>query len=547
MKRWIILCIIIFAAFVRVYNLSTVPPAPSLDEVSLGYNAYSILKTGQDEYGARLPVLLRAYDDFRPALYVYLVVPFVWALGLTPIAVRLPSVLLSLGSVYLLYLLVLELCRKQPGQNAKALALIAAALLALSPWHVYLSRLGHEVNFGFFLTLAFLWTFVAFVANPKKGWRLVVAAVAFGLSFWSYQSQKLIMPLLGLVFTGLYWKVWQTHLKTVCVAGVFALLLAAPAIAATFTGGGLLRLQGSSAFTGDHAYYRESVVKYAKAIEQQHVLGQLYYSRKFTHMRVFGANYLSHFAPGWLFTGDARESHKIPFTGLMYGIKALFLAIGAWLVVKGRIQKSTAGIILAVLLISPLPAAITTQAPHAMRAYTMLIALTILVSLGVAYFYEWLKKKAHTYARAILTVFIIFALWAVGMAGWNYFMIFPKTQSDSFQYALHLAILYVVANEGAYEQIVFSNEGNAYQSYMFFLFHTRRDPQLYLQEGGTGSGGYAESHTIGTSVFRPFNSEEQLMPDTLYVVDSSQVPPSANVLATFTNLDGVSGITAFTL
>lgn len=547
MKRWIIIGILLIAALVRVYNLSTVPPAPSLDEVSLGYNALSILKTGQDEYGVHLPVLLRAYDDFRPALYVYLVVPFVWALGLSPVAVRLPSVLLSLGSVYLLYLLVLELFRKQPGQQAKTLALIAALLLALSPWHVYLSRLGHEVNLGFFLTLAFVWAFAAFVANPKKGWRLVAAACAFGLSFWSYQSQKLIMPILGVVLAGMYWKVLQTHLKTVCIAGVVALFIAAPAVAATFTGGGLLRLQGSSAFTGDHEYYRESVEKYADAIEKQQVLGKLYYSRKFTHMRVFGANYLSHFAPGWLFTGDARESHKIPFTGLLYGVEALFLAIGVWLVVKGRIQKATAGIILTAFLVSPLPAAITTQAPHAMRAYTMLIALTILVSLGVAYFYDWLKKKARTYFHAIALVFILCALWAVGMAGWNYFTLFPKTQSDSFQYALSQAIPYVVANDGAYERIVFSNEGNAYQSYMFFLFHTRRDPQLYLEEGGTGSGGYAESHMIGTYVFRPFDPEEQLIPNTLYVVDSSQVPPSAHVLTTFTNLDGGSGMTAFTL
>ncbi len=547
MKRWIIIGILLIAAFVRVYNLSTVPPAPSLDEVSLGYNALSILKTGQDEYGVRLPVLLRAYDDFRPALYVYLVVPFVWALGLTPAAVRLPSVLLSLGSLYLLYLFVLELFRKQPGQHAKTLALIAASFLALSPWHVYLSRLGHEVNLGFFLTLAFLWAFAAFVADPKRRWYLIVAACAFGLSFWSYQSQKLIMPLLGLVFTGLYWRVLRTHLKTVCIAGVVALFIAAPAIVATFTGGGLLRLQGSSAFTGDHAYYGESVEKYADAIEQQNVLGQLYYSRKFTHLRVFGANYLSHFAPGWLFSGDARESHKIPFTGLLYGIEALFLALGMWLCAKGRIQRTTAGFAFAVLLISPFPAAITTQAPHAMRAYTMLIALTILVSLGVAYLYDWLKKKAHKYFHAIVLVFILCVLWAVGMAGWNYFTLFPKTQSDSFQYALSQAIPYVVANEGTYEHIVFSNEGNAYQSYMFFLFHTRRDPQLYLQEGGTGSGGYAESHMIGRYVFRPFDRAEQLMPDTLYVVDSSQVPASAHVLTTFTNLDGGSGMTAFTL
>src|SRR3990167_8737038 len=92
---WLFLLIIVVGVFLRFYQLVSVPPHPSLDEVSIGYNAYSILKTGGDEYGTKFPILLRAYDDWRPALYVYLVIPFVALFDLTVLSVRLPSVILS--------------------------------------------------------------------------------------------------------------------------------------------------------------------------------------------------------------------------------------------------------------------------------------------------------------------------------------------------------------------------------------------------------------------------------------------------------------------
>ncbi|KKP95299.1 MAG: Glycosyl transferase family 39, partial [Candidatus Levybacteria bacterium GW2011_GWA2_36_13] len=97
--------VILVAIFFRFYQLGSVPPQPTVDEVSLGYNAYSILNTGSDEYGTRLPVLLRAYDDYRPALYSYLAVPFVKFFGLNVVSVRLPSVVLSVLTVVAVYFL----------------------------------------------------------------------------------------------------------------------------------------------------------------------------------------------------------------------------------------------------------------------------------------------------------------------------------------------------------------------------------------------------------------------------------------------------------
>src|SRR3990167_3849031 len=93
--------IIIIAAVLRFWDLGVVPASPDWDEVALGYNAYSIMQTGRDEYGEFLPIVLRSFDDYKPALYTYLSIPTISILGMNVVAVRLPSaifgVLMVLG------------------------------------------------------------------------------------------------------------------------------------------------------------------------------------------------------------------------------------------------------------------------------------------------------------------------------------------------------------------------------------------------------------------------------------------------------------------
>src|SRR5258708_252135 len=69
--------IIFIATLLRLWQLGNMPPSPDWDEVALGYNSYSILHTGKDEFGKLFPVVLRSFDDYKPALYAYLAIPTV--------------------------------------------------------------------------------------------------------------------------------------------------------------------------------------------------------------------------------------------------------------------------------------------------------------------------------------------------------------------------------------------------------------------------------------------------------------------------------------
>lgn len=146
LAKWRFLIAIIFiATILRFWDLGSNPPGLFVDEVSNGYNAYSILKTARDEYGNFLPLTFRAFGDYNPALSVYTLVPSIALFGLNDFAVRFPSAIFGVFTVLLTYFLAYQILKDQK------IALGASFLLAISPWHLQFSRYDHEANFMLFL------------------------------------------------------------------------------------------------------------------------------------------------------------------------------------------------------------------------------------------------------------------------------------------------------------------------------------------------------------------------------------------------------------
>ena len=94
MKKYLLILIIILAAFLRFYKLDSFP-ALNADEAAIGYNAYSLIQTGMDEHGNAWPIDFQSFNDYKPGLYFYLVLPFVKILGLNEWAVRIPNAFLG--------------------------------------------------------------------------------------------------------------------------------------------------------------------------------------------------------------------------------------------------------------------------------------------------------------------------------------------------------------------------------------------------------------------------------------------------------------------
>ena len=147
-KEFILLSFLFFfALFLRTYNLSSIPPGLHGDEASIGYNAYSLLKTAKDQNGNFLPIAIDQFGDFRPAGYHYLDVPFVAVLGLNAWAVRLPAAIFGALCVLVFFYLLRELFEN------KVIPWIGAVFLTISPWHLIISRASSESVIAAFFVL----------------------------------------------------------------------------------------------------------------------------------------------------------------------------------------------------------------------------------------------------------------------------------------------------------------------------------------------------------------------------------------------------------
>ena len=126
----------VLALTVRVYKLNDLPNGFYADEAANGYDAYSILKTGKSLYGHSLPIFFSHHQiDYVESMYTYLSVPFISLFGLTVLAVRLLAAIAGTCTVLTTFLLGRELFNR-------AVGLVAAFLICLSPWHLVFSRIA---------------------------------------------------------------------------------------------------------------------------------------------------------------------------------------------------------------------------------------------------------------------------------------------------------------------------------------------------------------------------------------------------------------------
>ncbi|MGH2599166.1 MAG: glycosyltransferase family 39 protein, partial [Dehalococcoidia bacterium] len=163
--------VLVTSTVLRLAWLGSIPAGLSHDETAKGYDAWSVLHTGRDQYGEWFPIVFRAIGDQREALLPYLIVLSEAVLGPTDLAVRLPTALAGIALIGVLFLLGRELFDTRAG-------LIAAALLAVSPWHVQVSRLAFRAGLLPLATALGLWLFLVALRRPRL---MLPAGLVLGL------------------------------------------------------------------------------------------------------------------------------------------------------------------------------------------------------------------------------------------------------------------------------------------------------------------------------------------------------------------------------
>ena len=193
-QKFYLLIILILGFFLRTVVLARFPAGFSPDEAAQGYTAYSILKTGKDEWGVRLPLTPRSFGDYKPPLQTYLMIPSIAVLGLNELAVRLPNAILGTLAILAVFLLAKELFKDTT--FGEPLSLMSAFLLAVSPWQMSFSRGAFEANLITFFMSIGCWFFLK---GLKKSNYLPLAGVFLGLNLFTCHAAKLLTPLLVII------------------------------------------------------------------------------------------------------------------------------------------------------------------------------------------------------------------------------------------------------------------------------------------------------------------------------------------------------------
>lgn len=529
----LLLAIVALAAVLRFYQLGQNPPGLDWDETAHGYNAYSLLKTGRDEYGYKFPLSIRSFDDYKPPLYTYLVIPAVAAFGLNDFAVRFPSALLGTLAVFFTYKMTFELFGNKP------IALLAALFLAISPWHLQFSRVAFETNSAIFWSVLGTWALLKGInAKGRKItlW-LSLTAVAFGANLYMYHNARVFIPLYSLAPIILFRNFLIKNKKYIAlpllIFSIFVIFL----IPIIFSISGQLRFKGTTIFGVASTKFHASDLIAQDQKAGLGIVGKVLHNRRVAYVPIIIDNYLSHFHPIFLFMTGDFERHHVPGMGLLYPWDLPFILTGIYFVLKSKFPTSSKIIIFWWFILSPVAASVTWGVPHSLRSAIFLPMFQVFTAVGVYFLYLNTKKKKLFVVVAAATLLASFLFYLH-----QYYVHMPYDFSKHWMYGRSEAVAFTEKHKGSYARVIVSTKLE--QPHEFWLYYSKYDPREYLKEGGTVSGGYLETRNkFDKYLFMPIDYQKQKQETkTLFVFAPQDRPPDAKIIKQINYLNGEPAI-----
>lgn len=393
-KEIVLLLLIVFAAaFLRFYKLGQVPNGLYVDEAVTGYNAYSILETGKDESGKTFPLAFRFFGSYSPPLYTYLTAVSLKLFGLNILSVRFFSAVFGVLGVFLIYFFF-----------KGRVGLIAAFLMAVSPWAIFFSRAGYEINLGFVifsLGVLFLWVGLT---KPKF---LLYAYPILSLATYGAHSERYLVPILILAFLIVFKKYSRWGL-------IAALLIQIP---------NLYLLTTPAFLTKGGLFYRELLALQSEKI----VFLPQFIAYPLTFFREFLARYLTYFSPRTLFfLEDPDLQRSAPELAPFYFWLVIPYLVGLYQLFVAR-KKLLGKFLLFLLIIFPLPLALTKDPFSSQRGLHFLLPLSLVMAVGLDYLFLKFRNFA-TWGFFIFNILSLIFLWR------SYFILLPYERARIWGY-----------------------------------------------------------------------------------------------------------------
>lgn len=466
------LVLFFLASITRIYKLGSLPQAFFGDEAALGYNGWSILLTGRDEWGQFLPFTLRSFDDDKPAIYSYLTIPFIAVDGLNQTTSRAPAAVAGIILPLAIFGLMLKL------QKRVEVAFLAGLGVIISPWHLEISRTAIEAGVALSMFTAGLYLF-----NVKTKWSEVLAWLLIVLTLFTYHTARLLVP--PILLLAWWWGGVPRH-SSFGVGNIKKWLL--PAIAVVILAAGLVL-----SFTGSSDRFKQISVFSSiriqllreEAIREDGTSGMVpvwltraFHNKPLDWFNNIAWSYIQNTSLEYLFMGGAQPPRvRIPETGQFI---VVLLPVFIWgLVVKVRRAEPQDWWWLSWLVLAPVPASLTiAEIPHTYRTLFMLVPLVVIMAEGAADLAQILAVRSKLLAGVGIFAGVMLTLFFFGRA-WHQYAVHQQLNQPWYrQYGYQSMVKFL--NEVAdtpRDRIVISQV--EMEPYIFVLFYNQIDPRVY--------------------------------------------------------------------
>lgn len=417
MKKFIIpgLLILLFgiSIFVRIVGLEKSPLSLGFDEASLGYNAYSLYLTGKDEYGNKLPLSLRSFNDFKPALYAYLAIPFIHFLDLNQTSIRAPSAVM--GTISLLFMLLIF---KKLSKQSWITSILVILFLSFLPWRLHFSRVAFESNVSMAFFTGAVWCLLNYEKNRIYKLSLIIFST---LSIYSYHGARLAIPLLvGFYLVDKNWanlkkRLDMSQLKNFWpLAAIFSLYI--PMFLETRAGNILTRFSQTNVFTHFYPYSPSELTVFSKPLfnilgNPVYFLGGILSGHVFSYLSPQNLSLL-------IYPGVIKSAQVISGSGMLGYLGGLFFILGMVVSLKRLVNDAEWRVVGYWFLAGIAPAALTWEWFYPLRSLNAFPAMEIVAGAGIVFTLNKLVAFKNTLfkyslAGALVSIFIMNSIYNV--------------------------------------------------------------------------------------------------------------------------------------
>lgn len=434
LTHFVLVVIVILAGFLRFYKLDQIPASLNWDEVAAGYNAFTIANWGADEYGNKFPITFTSFGDDKHPVHIYITSIVVKIFGLSDFNTRSSSALVGTLSVLAIFFLSKEFLK------SNLAGLLSALFLAVSPYHIHFSRGLWENNFALLFLISGLALFYLGLRN--KSHLLPFSFLFFGLSFFSYHSAKVVVPIVVLL---------------VCLINIKYILQNRVA---------LISLLLVTLFFGILIIKDTRILGFAR-------MGQTKFSEEQTiksggKLNLIFDNYKKHFTYSYLFEkGDQGPRASVKVIGQFYKVDLILLSIGLLaLILKKRWQALS--VILLWLILSPIPSSVSSVEPSAIRGIFMIAPVLLLSASGAEALIGLFKNK---WLKMLMFVIILTFLSREALNYLNYYSkVYPVKEAIEWQYGMKEIVEYA-KDDSNFQKMYVDNIRQ--QPYIYFLYYQK--------------------------------------------------------------------------